>query len=123
MSHFEECRFGDIKYIVHYPEDYKEGEKRPVILFLHGAGTRGEDLGVLKGNCYFSLTAEHECTKQIADFIADFTLGDIVYGLEYGEFLVEQRCLVLRKITYLHIMAQLQRALVLKLLHYTFYKR
>ncbi|MBQ4051034.1 MAG: prolyl oligopeptidase family serine peptidase [Oscillospiraceae bacterium] len=60
MPHFEERSFRDIKYIIHYPEDYKEGEKRPVILFLHGAGTRGDDLDVLKGNTFFNITAGHE---------------------------------------------------------------
>ena len=36
--------FEGIQYAVRYPNGYTEGEKYPVILFLHGAGTRGEDI-------------------------------------------------------------------------------
>ena len=37
----------ELKYIVLKPDDIKEGEKLPLILFLHGAGERGEDLELL----------------------------------------------------------------------------
>ncbi len=36
--------FEGMQYAVRFPECYTEGEKYPVILFLHGAGTRGEDI-------------------------------------------------------------------------------
>ena len=36
--------FEGMQYAVRYPESYTEGEKYPVIMFLHGAGTRGEDI-------------------------------------------------------------------------------
>ena len=36
--------FEGIQYAVRYPNGYTEGEKYPVILFLHGAGSRGEDI-------------------------------------------------------------------------------
>ena len=36
--------FGTMQYAVRFPENYTQGEKYPVILFLHGAGTRGEDI-------------------------------------------------------------------------------
>lgn len=49
----------DLQYVIRYPENYREGEKYPVILFLHGAGTRGTDIEVLKKNAFFGLTAEH----------------------------------------------------------------
>lgn len=42
--------FEKLEYIVNYPSGYKKGERYPVVLFLHGAGTRGEDIGILKNN-------------------------------------------------------------------------
>ena len=52
--------FENLQYLVRYPANYREGEKYPVILFLHGAGTRGNDINLLAGNCFFQLTAAHE---------------------------------------------------------------
>ena len=52
--------FEQMQYLIRYPENYKAGEKYPVILFLHGAGTRGNDINVLANNAFFRLTSEHE---------------------------------------------------------------
>lgn len=52
--------FEQMQYLIRYPENYKTGEKYPVILFLHGAGTRSNDIKVLAGNSFFRLTAKHE---------------------------------------------------------------
>lgn len=52
--------FEQMQYVVRYPENYQVGEKYPVILFLHGAGTRGNDIRALEGNAFFRLTAQHE---------------------------------------------------------------
>lgn len=57
---FEERKFGKVRYLIHYPKNYRAGEKYPTILFLHGAGTRGTDINVLKENSYFRITGEHE---------------------------------------------------------------
>ena len=38
---FESGNFDGMNYLVHFPDGYKEGEKYPVLLMLHGAGTRG----------------------------------------------------------------------------------
>lgn len=57
---FDVLEFEKIKCVVRYPDGYKEGEKYPVILYLHGAGTRGNDLNMLRENLYFSETAKHE---------------------------------------------------------------
>lgn len=53
-------KFENLQYLIRYPADYREGEKYPVLLFLHGAGTRGNDINLLVGNCFFGLTAAHE---------------------------------------------------------------
>jgi predicted peptidase len=40
-----------LEYLLFLPENYDDdGEKWPFILFLHGAGERGADLGILKKN-------------------------------------------------------------------------
>ena len=36
--------FEGMQYAVRFPETYKEGEQYPILFFLHGAGTRGEDI-------------------------------------------------------------------------------
>ena len=51
--------FEGMQYIIRRPEGYREGEKYPVLLFLHGAGTRGRDIRVLENNPFFKLTAQH----------------------------------------------------------------
>lgn len=50
---------GRLKYVIRYPENFSAQKKYPVILFLHGAGTRGDDLDHLLANPYFSLTENH----------------------------------------------------------------
>lgn len=48
--------FENMQYVVSYPQGYKMGEKYPVIIFLHGAGTRGKDINILLNNPYFKIT-------------------------------------------------------------------
>ena len=48
--------FEGLKYIISYPSNYNENQKCPTILFLHGAGSRGEDITQLKSNPYFLIT-------------------------------------------------------------------
>lgn len=57
--HYKTAFFGGLKYIVRYPAEYKKGEKYPVILFLHGAGSRGENVNVLLNNPFFLITENH----------------------------------------------------------------
>ncbi len=49
-----------MKYIIDFPRNFKEAEKRPVIIFLHGIGTRGKPIEVLMRNSFFKITDEHE---------------------------------------------------------------
>lgn len=56
----KKLQFESIKYIVRYPDGYVEGQKYPVIIMLHGAGTRGDDLDLLIANKYFEITEKHE---------------------------------------------------------------
>ena len=51
-----------LNYILTAPSDIKEGEKLPLIVFLHGAGERGDDIEKLKVYCIpklFTANEEH----------------------------------------------------------------
>ena len=52
-------QFEGFKYIIKYPDCYKKGEKFPVIIFLHGAGSRGEDINILQNNPFFNIVNNH----------------------------------------------------------------
>ncbi len=56
----EEKRFENLAYLVKYPRGYESGKRYPVILFLHGAGTRGEDINILKNNMFMGIPEKHE---------------------------------------------------------------
>ncbi|MBQ7353650.1 MAG: prolyl oligopeptidase family serine peptidase [Clostridia bacterium] len=52
----------ELGYILTSPDNIKEGEKLPLIVFLHGAGERGNDLEKLKVYCIpklFTKNQEH----------------------------------------------------------------
>ena len=49
-----------IQYLKAYPKNYENGKKYPVIVFLHGAGTRGADIEAVRSNPYFTITETHE---------------------------------------------------------------
>ena len=46
----EEKVFEGLKYLISYPRGFQEDKKYPMILFLHGAGTRGESTERLQNN-------------------------------------------------------------------------
>lgn len=48
--------FNGMKYIINYPSNFEEGKAYPVIVFLHGAGSRGENISLLEGNPFFHIT-------------------------------------------------------------------
>ncbi len=45
---FESGCFEGMNYLVHFPSGYEKGQKYPVLLMLHGAGTRGITLEAYK---------------------------------------------------------------------------
>ena len=53
-------RFGRIEYVMRYPNGYEEGKRYPVILFLHGSGTRGTDIEAVKENSFLTITEQME---------------------------------------------------------------
>ena len=46
----EDCQYNDLGYIISFPEGFDEGKKYPLVILLHGAGTRGRDIELLKRN-------------------------------------------------------------------------
>lgn len=54
----EEKNCNKLRYIIRYPESYESEKKYPVLLLLHGAGGRGNDVEVLKENPFFLITNE-----------------------------------------------------------------
>lgn len=46
----EEKIFEGLKYLIAYPEGFQEDKKYPLIIFLHGAGTRSGDTEILQKN-------------------------------------------------------------------------
>ena len=51
---------GKIKYVIRYPNGYKQGERYPVLFYIHGAGGRGADIDVIRNHTFFSLTEKYE---------------------------------------------------------------
>jgi len=48
-----EYQINELKYIIKQPQDSNESRKYPVILFLHGAGSRGNQMKALLNNPFF----------------------------------------------------------------------
>lgn len=55
----ETLRYKEIDYVIRKPCGMLEGEKYPVVIFLHGAGGRGRDISLIQNHVFFSLTAPH----------------------------------------------------------------
>lgn len=52
-------QFNKIKYVIRYPNGYDVAKKYPVLIYLHGAGGRGEDISVIRNHKVFLLTEKH----------------------------------------------------------------
>lgn len=56
-----EClRFKELDYILKKPDNTESGKKYPTILLMHGAGSRGRDIEMMKSNPYFIITQKHD---------------------------------------------------------------
>lgn len=55
---FEEKIHGNLRYILRYPENYSADKQYPTIIYLHGAGTRGNNIEILKSALFFSSASE-----------------------------------------------------------------
>lgn len=59
----EVLRSEGMEYLVCRPSGYRAGERYPVVLFLHGAGTRGDDIALLRSNPFM-----REAVDRYADY-------------------------------------------------------
>ena len=51
-----EISFQNVRCLIRKPKDFNSEKRYPVLLFLHGAGTRGNDISKLYTNPFFQLT-------------------------------------------------------------------
>ena len=56
----QELQLGKLRYLITFPEGFSDEKRYPIILFLHGAGSRGSDIRNLISNPFFKLTEKHE---------------------------------------------------------------
>lgn len=56
----EERKFEELKYLISFPENFSTDKKYPLVIFLHGAGTRSEGVELLKNNGNFVKLCEHQ---------------------------------------------------------------
>ncbi len=52
----EKRTFEQLDYVCRMPKDFSEGEKYPLVIYLHGAGGRGRDLQIIFEHPFFSDT-------------------------------------------------------------------
>ena len=53
------CNIEGLEYVIKYPSNFDSSNKYPVLFFLHGAGTRGNDINKLIENPFFDETEKH----------------------------------------------------------------
>jgi len=52
----EEKIFEGLKHLISYPEGFEEGQTYPLVIYLHGAGSRSETTEILRRNsCFLNL--------------------------------------------------------------------
>ena len=49
-----------LKYVIRYPDSYKEGERYPVLFYMHGAGGRGDNIQIIRDHPVFSITEKYK---------------------------------------------------------------
>lgn len=52
-------RYNEIDYVIRRPENEKNGEKYPLVIYVHGAGGRGRDISLIKNHCFFTYSAQY----------------------------------------------------------------
>lgn len=53
-------QFRDLKYVMRYPRGFDPNKKYPLLIFLHGAGTRGNNIELLLSHPFFKVTDNFE---------------------------------------------------------------
>lgn len=60
-----EKKYGKINYLETLPDGFDAKKKYPLIFFLHGAGTRGSDLNLLRENLFYKIALKYDKTEYI----------------------------------------------------------
>ena len=62
----EEKIFEGLKYLISYPEVFREDKNYPLVIFLHGAGTRSENTELLRKNtCFLNIQKRQDARGYI----------------------------------------------------------
>lgn len=80
----DEMRFQNIRFLIRKPKDFSPDKKYPILLFLHGAGTRGNDISLLHTNPFMQITAlyDHFPFVTIAPLCEENTWFDVFESLK-----------------------------------------
>lgn len=55
-----ETKMHNLQCLIKKPRDFNDDNKYPVIIFLHGAGTRGKDINKLRKNTFFEIIKTYD---------------------------------------------------------------
>lgn len=77
----EEKIFEGLKYLVSYPEGFREDKKYPLVIFLHGAGTRSENTEILRKNVPLNNIIKHQDARGYV------VLAPLCNGINWDEWM------------------------------------
>ena len=77
-------RIQNMQCVIRKPKGFDSNKKYPILLFLHGAGTRGNDIHLLMTNPFFQMTAslEHFPFVAVAPLCEENTWFDVFERLK-----------------------------------------
>ena len=52
----ETAKYKQFDYVIRYPDGYSPGKRCPLVIFLHGAGSRGRNIDLISSHPFFSET-------------------------------------------------------------------
>ena len=55
----EEQLISNLRCLIKYPKSFIEGSKCPLLIYLHGAGTRGSNMNLLVDSVFFQITGKY----------------------------------------------------------------
>ncbi len=57
---FTEHIYNNLRYILQLPDDCSPEQRYPLLIFMHGAGTRGDDIEKVKDNPFFRIVNQYD---------------------------------------------------------------
>jgi len=86
--------FEHMQYVVRYPNNYQQSSKHPVIIHLHGAASRGNDINLVYSNAFFETVDEYQPDLPFLIFAPHCrtnTWFDILYLLKKFVLMIRER--------------------------------